>query len=458
MSSRSLLLSIVMVLPTAYSINVHALSGDDGYDQAAIKQFNTSARAPCIPGAPCFAINNQYPASPPAHVPNFPWSGTNYKTDPQKYMAEVLSYVIEGNTGVDWEVQKNSVRRWYHAPWMHAKREPVHGLTMERGSRLHELGPNQTRRTSNWAVGFYNDFGGSTFGKVWKGSVRPTTTNASFPVGTVTAKLLFTDATDSEAPYLKGHNLEWQADINNNGQLKKLRLLQMDIAVKEQADATHSGWVFGTFVFNGARGSANYWENLIPVGLEWGNSPGFTYADYRTGKRPEESWINPEAKALFANRAPDDQMGYLGRMNGPVDSPLSGCMSCHSRAMDTRGKAGPDFNPKTKDNCLEVVKLADNSNETYKRLPGCVVNEAAVAPFYRNLKSNEPFTPGFNSLDYSLQMALGVASWNTWTQQNYPTVFKANSMTFKLKSFSLDAPASMTIPLLPAEQAYHRGD
>lgn len=457
MSYRSLLLCTAFTLPTVYTLDAHALSNGD-YEQAAKQQFNTSARAPCISGFPCFAISNQYPVSPLASTPHFPWSATNYKSDPQKYMAEVLSYVVEGNTEVDWELQRNSVRRWYHAPWMHEKREPVHGLTMERGSRLHELGPNQTRRTSNWAVGFYNDLGGSTFGKVWQGSVRPSTTSAVFPVGTVTAKLLFTDATDSEAPYLKGNNLQWQADIAGNGQPKSLHLLQMDIAVKEQADATHSGWVFATFVFNGSRGAANYWENLIPVGLEWGNSPGFTYADYQAGKRPEESWINPEAKALFAKRAPDDQLGYLARMNGPVDSPLSSCMSCHSRAMDTRGKPGPDFNPKPADNCLEVIKPSGSINETYGRVPGCVVNEVAVAPFYRNLQSNQPFTPGFNSLDYSLQMAMGVASWNAWTKKNYPTVFKTNSTTFKLKSFSVEAPASMKIPLLPAEQAFHRGN
>ncbi len=458
MSSRSLLLCTVFTLPALYTVDVHALSSDDGYDQAAIAQFNTSARAPCITGFPCFAISNQYPTSPPATPPNLPWSGIDYKTEPQKYMAQVLAYVVEGNTSVDWQLQNNTVRSWYHAPWMHAKREPIHGLTMERGSRVHELGPNQTRRTSNWAVGFYNDLGASTFGKVWKGAIRPTTTQAIFPVGTVTAKLLLTDATDSEAPYLAGNNLKWQADIDGNGQPRSLRLLQMDIAVKEQGDATHSGWVFGTFVFNGTRGAAHYWENLIPVGLEWGNSPGFTYADYQAGKRPAESWVNPEAKAMFANRAPDDQMGYLARMNGPVDSPLSSCMSCHSRAMDTRGKPGPDFNPGPDDNCLKAKKVQGTGNETYERQLQCTVKEAAVALFYRNLKSNEPFTPGFNSLDYSLQLALGVASWNAWTEKYYPTVFKANSTTFKLKSFSVAAPAAMTVPLLPAEQAFHRGD
>ncbi|AZC18465.1 hypothetical protein [Pseudomonas sp. CMR5c] len=454
MSYRSLLLCTLFTLP-AYVLDAHALSNDD-HDQEAIKLFNTSAKAPCISGFPCFAISNQYPTSPPAPATDFPWSHTDYKTDPAKYMAQVLAYVVEGNTGVDWELQKNPIRRWYHAPWMHAKREPVHGLTMERGSRLHELGPDQTRRTNNWAVGFYNDIGGSSFGKVWQDKARPTTTQVVFPVGTVTAKLLFTDATDSEAPYLKGNNLQWQADITNKRKPQNLRLLQMDIAVKGQADATHSGWVFGTFVFNGARGAANYWDNLIPVGLEWGNSTKFTYADYQAGKRPGESWVNPEAKAMFANRAPDDQMGYLGRMNGPVDSPLSSCMSCHSRAMDTNGGPGPDFNPKTDDNCLKVVEL--DNQQTYERLPTCKVNEQAVRLFYRNLKSDEPFIPGFNSLDYSLQMALGVANWHAWNKTKHPTALKVDSSTFKLKSSSVGTPVSSKIPLLPAEEAFQRGD
>lgn len=458
MSYKHIVCSVITAVATVYGLNAHALSSDNGYEKAAIEQFNTSAKAPCISDFPCFSISNQYPRQPPASVAAFPWSGIDYKTEPEKYMAAVLSYVVEGNTEVDWQLQKNAVRPWYHAPWMHDKREPVHGLTMERRSRFHELGPNQTRRANNWAVGFYNELGASTFGNVWADPARPVTTNTLFPVGTVTAKLLFTDATDSEAPYLKGNNLVWKADIDGNGQPRAVRLLQMDIAVKEQADATHSGWVFGTFVFNGDRQAANYWDNLIAVGLEWGNSPNLTYADYQAGKRPEESWINPEAKRMFAKRAPDDQMGYLGRMNGPVDSPLSSCMSCHGRAMDTRGERAPEFNPSYPDSCLRAVALPGSDNETYERVAGCKVNEAAVAPFYRNLKSGEPFTPGFNSLDYSLQMMIGVSSWRTWTQKNYPTVLMNDNANPGIKGTGNEVSTPVKPALPKAETTLNRGN
>ncbi|WP_156886724.1 hypothetical protein [Pseudomonas frederiksbergensis] len=107
---------------------------------------------------------------------------------------------------------------------------------------------------------------------------------------------------------------------------------------------------------------------------------------------------------------------------------------------------------------MKAVKLSDVNNETYERLAGCRVNEAAVALYYRNLKSDEPFIPGFNSLDYSLQMAMGVAAWNAWTQKSYPEVSKANSRNLKLKSFSVDMSRPVKIPLLPAEEAFRRGD
>ncbi len=385
----------------------------------AKSEFAKSARSACLPNLPCFQVSNNFPSVMPK-PDTLPFSSIDFQKEPNAYMAAVLAYVVEGNTETDWEISKNPVRTWYHAPWMHSDREPIHGLTRERGSRWRELSGTQTRRTQNWAVGFYNAPGGFAIGRVWRDQTRPDSRDVLFPVGTVTAKLLFTDATEAEAPYLySAPNLVWDAAIDVGGNPARLRLLQVDIAVKTGVGSSH-GWVFGTFAFDGSRGKTDYWENLVPVGLEWGNSPGFDYPAFAKGGAPSESLVDPGVMTKFRGRAPDLRMGYLGRMNGPVDSPLSSCLSCHSRALDSRGGPAPDFTPSDQALCIQRVQLEAESNETYQRMSNCTVDEKMVAFYTRNLPSDEPFLPGFNSLDYSLQLGLGIANWHRWYKTAYP--------------------------------------
>lgn len=70
---------------------------------------------------------------------------------------------------MDFIAQKNTVRAWYHAPWMHTgqnARDFVRGLTNERQSQPYELSSTQDKRYKNAAIGFYNDLGGYTIGQV----------------------------------------------------------------------------------------------------------------------------------------------------------------------------------------------------------------------------------------------------------------------------------------------------
>lgn len=340
---------------------------------------------------PVFRMSQDYPQTLPP-MGNLPWRTLDFKTQPDDYIRAVLDYVVEGNPEVDWEVQRNAVRKWYHTPWMHrgsSGREFIHGLTRERNSPRPtsagrgELHQNQTRCHQNWAVGFYNPRGGFVVGQVWANENAPDATKAVFPEGTVVAKLLFTQAATTEVPFLR-NTFEWDAHINRPStgtgcpgtgtrQVQKLRLLQLDVAVRDSRADPTTGWIFGTFVYDGNRSGATVWQRMVPVGLMWGNDPALTDARVRAGDKPLESWINP-------NNQVSRHLGRGGRLNGPVDNPRSACLSCHATAQ---------------------------TPELSSMLPSA----ADPMRWFRNIKAAQPFDAGARSLDYSLQLAMGIQNF-----------------------------------------------
>ena len=331
-----------------------------------------------------FQLSQNYPTAvgPEAQ----PWVQFDPKTQPDQYLNAVLSYFFEGNIQTDVESSfdpaLNTVRTWYNAPWQDVGingREFIHGLTRERVSRPHELAPEQVHEWNNYAVGFYNPPGGMIIGRVWQDHGNPDPTAALFPNGTVAAKLIFTAASEAEVPYLKG-SPQWQAYVyaNPNDPAPKvtsprsvlsLRLLQIDIAVKDDRVSDTTGWVFGTFVYGGGPGgqSGSGWTNVASVGVIWGNDPGYP----GTGLL-EETWLNPAVHV--------PHVGYQGRLNGPIDNLLSSCLSCHSTAKVPSGTMVPPA----------------GANPT---------------PWFRNIKSGTPFDPGRQSTDYSLQLSVGIANF-----------------------------------------------
>jgi len=69
---------------------------------------------------PVFKLRQDYPSGAPPAESN-PWKQFDFKTQPLEYVQSVLQYCYQGNTdaNVDWQVEKNQRRTWYHAPWMH---------------------------------------------------------------------------------------------------------------------------------------------------------------------------------------------------------------------------------------------------------------------------------------------------------------------------------------------------
>jgi len=367
-------------------------------DAAAAESANIPA--PCVLGTfkssrdqipagwtgPVFQLSQNYPSSLPA-AETLPWATIDFKTDPKGYAIALRDYVFQGNVNpanpnASWQVQNNSVRKWYHAPWMDAGangREFINGLTRELTSVPGQLGKNppQTQGAQNWAVGFYNARGGFVIGQVWCDPNNPSLTAVNFPEGTVSAKLLFTAASPTQLPFLAG-SVQWKANINRNatgpGNAPTLRLLQIDLAVRDSRN-TDTGWIFATLIYDSANGSSNPWDNMQPVGLMWGNDPTVT----PTSGTIQQSWLNPATAGLMQH------YGWAERLNGPVDNPLSSCLSCHATA-----------------GWPTAPLIPPGSSTDTQRLK-----------WFRNIPAGQPFQAGQASHDYSLQLTFGIRQFRS---------------------------------------------
>lgn len=284
--------------------------------------------------------------------------------DWEPYMESVKNYCFEGNLP-KWNPHKNKVNNWYHIPWLHPSStayppnggtEGFNGLIKEAPAGPYQLSSEQDGSYQVYAITIINDFAGYTMGKMWKDKDNPDprATDAryggGFPEGTVFCKLLFADVQpdDNSVPYLE-NPIEWQGYITESWDsptraVKKLRLLQMDIMVRDKRADDWMGWVLGTYVYNGQLNDRNCkgkendpacrFNNLVPLGLQWGDDPKVTdniinaypYTETKTNPNIKESVINPSPDL------PPQHLGWGMRLNGPADLNTSSCMSCHTAA------------------------------------------------------------------------------------------------------------------------------
>lgn len=390
-----------------------------GFVAAAEAEFGRSHTTLCpAPATSEFKANYNFPATVPADFET-PWDAFDFKTKPEEFLRAILNSAVDANDAADWATGTTETG-WYHAPWMHEKREPYHGMTLERGARKFNLHENQKDRRENWAVGFYNIPGATAFQKAWADKASPKTTDFVFPVGSASVKLLFTEATATEVPYLV-NSKTWKTCIfNARGQPPRvvdMHLLQVDVAVKVGAAAGPTEWVYGTFIYwNTDKTKPFSWDLLKPAALQWGNDPALTFDTFSKGHKPQESWTNPTLDAEFARiRATPDaeevdnqgvrllSLGLFGRANGPVDNPLSACLACHGRAAD----AGQSV-------------TAGQLRAALPMLVTSIRDDTQIARQFRNLRPDEPFAAGWEALDYSLQAAEGVSAFRTWVRLTYP--------------------------------------
>jgi hypothetical protein len=381
---------------------------------------------PSIYSGPLFVLSQDYPTAQPSTRPAF--LSSDFKADWKGYMMKVRDYCFEGNTDVDFRVEHNKTRAWYHMPWQDygpAGREGIHGLTKEAQVQKQQLASSQTYvNGQTYAVGFFNDLGGYTIGQVWADHSNPDPSKSSrpngFPVGTVIFKLLFVDVPTSQVPSLSSPKL-WQGYIDpcyrqpcsppaTGRVLKQLALIQMDISVRTDDKQAPTGWLFGTFQYNGAMGNAGGWENLVPVGLMWGNDPTVKdNADTQTSftAPPDKTKINDQLKETAINDGPDlppTHLGWNGRLNGPVDNPISSCMSCHMTAQfPSAAPMNPSFQSKYK------YTYNPTGNAYWMRW---FQNIDCAVPFGNYIGGGVP-EKGITTLstDFSLQLAIAITNF-----------------------------------------------
>jgi hypothetical protein len=361
-----------------------------------------------------FHLSQNYPQEANAPVPDFATRDFDeVKKNWRQYLLDVRDYCFKGNTGGDNVEDDFNVAHkdatWFHMPWQHFGpngREGVHGLTKEAPVSVKQLAPTQTYAGGQaYAVGFYNALGGYTIGQVWKDHEHPGNDPKvmTFPEGTVVFKLLFTDVPHEQVPSLNPP-LQWQAYItdnyaSSNRGFKLVSLIQMDIMVKHKGSPT--GWVFGNFQYNGQRPGADpkkpSWENLVPLGLQWGNDPDI--AVDASNPTPTETIINPNLKETFINpdtkELPPTHLGWNSRLNGPLDNPKSSCMSCHMTA------EAPQKSPMSP---LFQSNPPKAGSKEWMR-------------WFQNVKCGEPFDTGAMSTDFSLQMAAALQNFRTWRNE-----------------------------------------
>ncbi len=384
------------------------------FEDEAQKQYDTSSRFKPPTGwtGPVFHANQDYPTVEPPEDLTLPWLAFDFKDPVQasQYMQAILEYAYAHNRHL-WDPDRFPMaspvaESWFHAPWMHFDtqgREPIHGLTSERPAPIGFLHDQQARKVQNWAVGLYNKYGGYVFGQTWADPAAPMAAPPRFPEGTVSIKLLFTHATKADVPFLED-SVEWEAMIHQVGPPPQqtisssrsptpltMRLLQIDIGVRDKRADSTTGWVFGTFVYDKSleQPGDTPWDRMLPVGLSWGNDPDLT----ASGGTMDEGWLNPIAASLLQTTA-RPELGRRGRVNGPVDNPLSSCSSCH---MTAQSPTAP-------------IMFARRNDPPFLGAYASFTE----ADWFRNQGPEDPFLTGKQSLDFSLQLAKGLDNFQRW--------------------------------------------
>jgi hypothetical protein len=313
---------------------------------------------------PLFALNHHYPiqVAPPA----MPWraaiGNAPINVDNASLYAEALKAAVAKDMQTllfNYDSWDAAQRGWYNEPWLGAQREAIHGMHVATASFDPSLfrASGLTRPMTTYVLTYFDKTAAQTLGRIWGASaLRPRITPGAtqYAEGSIIVKAAFVTTGPDYWPPMTGTQV-WPAYITTNattGQNDKptvtnTYLMQLDIIVKDSKSAPKTGWVFTTLVYdrNVAPAANGIWDQMVPLGAQWGNDPQANSA-VNPAAPLLENWINPKAP-LYAT----ETLGWGERLSGPNDGAMndisivengarvylknakdSSCMSCHSSA------------------------------------------------------------------------------------------------------------------------------
>jgi hypothetical protein len=180
--------------------------------------------------------------------------------------------------------------------------------------------------------------------------------------------------------------------------------LQIDIGVRDKRAPL--GWVFATFTYDKdaypfvdyefPRGfpsdrteELSRWLHIKPLGIIFGNDP-----EILIGAVLHETRLNTSLGIPQHYGCGDTDDPLKRRLNGPVDNPVSSCISCHALA--------------------ETPKNLNNGTIAYDKME-CA--DESIGQWFKNINPRDPISPTYTpstplrqmlSLDYSLQLREGI--------------------------------------------------
>ncbi|WP_026606029.1 hypothetical protein [Methylocapsa acidiphila] len=389
-----------------------------------------------------FKLSQDYPNHLPP-MEDYPWLKIGFENggpvDPRAYLQALLDYGLEGNVDVDFYVEDNKVRKWYGMPWMDWNtevasdwpgtdgREFVHGFTHEFDSSGKTLSTLQNDFVDTWSGAYLNDRAGFGVGQVYcdpnnpkPGALNPDPAGLNnFPNGSFIIKLLFSTVNETQLPIVK-NALEWKAHVfvnddpswRNKGPISRferaigaIRLIQIDVSVRD--DRSLTGWLLGTFGYDGNAQGDTPWKRMVPLGLQWGNNPKVAFAETCAGpdgpcsrEKLTEQWINEQAvKDLATPPLNFDHLGYGGRLAGPVDNAKASCMGCHQTAGFPNVAILPEFSANGAHLKLDA-SLRPQTEQSFRMM------------YYGNVASGAVFSASqLYSSDYSLQLSMSLQNF-----------------------------------------------
>ena len=382
------------------------------------------------PDRKVFQLRQDYPSEMPGSdkIPSFFKLPFDDKAKWMEWLLAARDYCFEGMVEADFIAQDNKQRDWYHMPWLHygpLASEGFSGLAKEAPISPYQLSPQQKHPGQVYALGFYNDFAGHVLYKMWDANNDPDPfvtqgPKGGFPEGTVIFKFLYTELDSTDVPFLKNPYTRlayitptWNDSVKRV--IKTVNLIQMDIMVRDKrAEKYGTGWIFGNFCYNGELNKGKTMRdrvmNLVPVGIQFGNDPGYT-TNWINPYPVVKTMINDTLKETFINPSPDlppQHLGWGGRLDGPVDLNTASCMSCHATA---------EF--------PQVAKLVPDQAFIGDTLPNgsfsylTETNAPAWKKYYMNLRCGEAYDSGkATSTDFSLQASLALTYYWQWKNVN----------------------------------------